>query len=113
MGYSERHPSAINSTAIHSVLTTMSTIHLKHTHALTQEQTRERVEEIAKDLNREYKIDYSWDGNRMQFRRKGASGSILLGEGFIELDIKLGMLLTPLKGKIEDTIRRDIDAKLT
>jgi putative polyhydroxyalkanoate system protein len=90
----------------------MSSIHLKHKHALGREETRKRVESIAQDLKKEYNMDYSWDDNRVNFHRKGASGSVQLGDGFIELDIKLGMLLTPLKGKIEETIRRDIKSKL-
>jgi len=90
----------------------MSKIHLKHHHNLPRDETRKRVESIAADLKREYKMDYSWDGDRVLFKRSGASGSVFVGEDFIELDIKLGMLLAPLKGKIEDTIRRDISAKL-
>ena len=90
----------------------MSNIHMKHHHTLSRDETRKRVESIAEDLKREYKMDYSWDGDRVNFRRTGASGSVLLGEDFIELDIKLSMLLAPLKGKLEDTIRRDIHSKL-
>jgi putative polyhydroxyalkanoate system protein len=90
----------------------MSSIHLKHHHSLSRDETRKRVESIAEDLKREYKMDYSWDGDRVRFKRTGASGSVLLGEDFIELEIKLGMLLAPLKGKIEDTIRRDISSRL-
>ncbi len=90
----------------------MSNIHLKHNHSLTKEETRERVEAIANDLKREYKMDYAWKGDSVHFRRSGASGTVYLGDGFIELDIKLGMLLSPLKGKIEDTIRKDIDSRM-
>lgn len=90
----------------------MPNIHLKHHHSLTRDETRERVEAIAKDLKKEYNMEYSWDGDYVRFRRSGASGFVCLGEGFVEVDIKLGMLLTPLKGKIEDTIQRDIQSKL-
>lgn len=90
----------------------MPNIHLKHSHTLTPDETRKRVEEIAQDLKREYKMDYSWDGDLVRFRRKGASGSVHLGDGFIELKIKLGMLLAPLKGKIESMIQQDIKSKM-
>ncbi len=90
----------------------MSIIHVKHNHTLTPDESRIRVEAIARDLKREYKMDYSWDGNRLHFRRKGASGHAHLGDGYIELEIKLGMLLAPLKRKIEATIRKDIDSKM-
>jgi putative polyhydroxyalkanoate system protein len=90
----------------------MSEIHLKQSHSLTRDETRKRVEAIAKELKRAYKMEYAWDGDHVRFRRTGASGWLYLGEGFIELEIKLGMLLAPLKGKIEEAIRRDIQSKI-
>lgn len=90
----------------------MPTIHLKHNHLLTPNETRIRVEAIARDLKKEYKLDYAWDGDRMRFRRSGATGYAYIGDGFIEIELKLGMLLAPLKGKIEAAIWRDINAKM-
>lgn len=91
----------------------MSKIHVKHKHALSPKETRNRVEEIAKDLKKEYKIDYAWKGDRLLFRRSGAAGNLDLGDGFIELDIKLGLVLAPLKGKIEQAIKQNIAAKMS
>ena len=90
----------------------MPNIHLKQHHALSKDEIRKRVEAVAKDLKKKYDMDYSWDGDRVQFKRSGASGLLSLGSDFVEVDIKLGMLLAPLKGKIEDTLRRDIQTKL-
>ena len=91
----------------------MSNIHVKYKHSLTPQETRERVEEIAKGLKKEYKIDYAWKGDRLLFKRSGAAGNVDLGDGFIELNIKLGMVLAPLKGKIEKTIKQNIQAELS
>lgn len=90
----------------------MPNIHLKHHHSLSKDETRKRVEAVARDLKKGYKMDYSWDGDFVRFKRTGASGALHLGEGFVEVDIKLGMVLAPLKGKIEDSIKRDIQTKL-
>jgi putative polyhydroxyalkanoate system protein len=91
----------------------MSKIHMKYKHALDPQETRDRVEEIAKDLKREYKIDYAWKGDRLLFRRSGAAGNLDLGDGFIELDINLGLVLSPMKGKIEQAIKQNIAAKMS
>lgn len=91
----------------------MSNIHIKYKHSLDREQTRQRVEEIAKDLKKEYKMDYAWKGDRLLFKRSGAAGSLDLGDGFIELNIKLGLVLAPLKGKIEKTIKQNIVAEMS
>ena len=91
----------------------MSKIHVKYKHVLSPDETRKRVEEIAKELKKEYKIDYVWKGDRLLFKRSGAAGSLDLGDGFIELDIKLGMVLAPMKGKIEKTIKQNIVAEMS
>jgi len=87
----------------------MSNIHIKHRYTLMPDEARKRVEEIAKDLKTEYKIDYSWEGDHLHFRRSGASGSLEMGEGILELKIKLGMILKPMKGKIEHSIRKNLE----
>lgn len=91
----------------------MSNIHVTYKHTLSPQETRRRVEEIAKGLKKEYKIDYAWKGDRLLFKRTGAAGRVDFGDGFIELEIKLGMVLAPLKGKIEKTIRRNIAAEMS
>lgn len=91
----------------------MSNIHIKHKHSLSHEETRQRVEELANDLKKSYKINYAWKGDRLHFRRSGATGYLELGDGFIELRIKLGLVLAPLKGKIEKTIRQDMSVEMS
>lgn len=91
----------------------MSNIHIKQKHALSNDETRKRVEKIAKGLKKDYKIDYAWKGNRLNFRRSGAAGYLDLGEDYIELNMKLGLVLAPLKGKIEKAIKQDIAAEMS
>ena len=90
----------------------MSNIHVKYKHSLSPQETRKRVEEIAKGLKKEYKIDYAWKGDRLMFKRSGAAGNVDLGDGFIELNIKLGLMLSPMKGKIEESIKKNLDLAL-
>ncbi len=87
----------------------MSNIHIKHSYSLMPDEARKRVQEIARDLKKEYKIDYSWEGDHLHFRRSGASGSLEMGDGSLELKIKLGMILRPMKGKIEHSIRKNLE----
>lgn len=90
----------------------MAKIHIKRSHNLSQDEARARVEEIAEDLKTKLDAEYAWEGDSLQFHRSGASGSIDLGDGFIELNIKLGMLLTPMKARIEDSIREHVNVAL-
>ena len=91
----------------------MSIIHIKQQHALGREETRQRVEGIAKDLKKEYRINYSWKGDQLQFKRSGATGFLGLGDGVVEVKIKLGLILAPLKGKIEAAIKKNMAKELS
>jgi putative polyhydroxyalkanoate system protein len=90
----------------------MAKIHIKRSHNLSRDEARVRVEEIAKELKDKIDADYAWNGDSLKFQRSGASGSIDVGDGVVELNVKLGMLLTPMKGKIEDTVRKHMDVAL-
>lgn len=83
----------------------MSKIHIKRSHKLSRDEARARVEDIAKDLKKKLDADYAWKGDSLKFKRTGASGSIDVGDDFIDINIELGMLLSPMKGKIEKSIK--------
>lgn len=90
----------------------MAKIHIKRLHKLPRDEARARVEEIAESLKKKLDAEYAWKGDSLRFHRSGASGSIDLGDGYIDLNIKLSMLLVPMKGKIEQSIRENINAAL-
>lgn len=90
----------------------MANIHIKQQHNLAHDEARKRVEEIARDLKKKLNTDYAWKGESLRFKRSGASGSIDLSDEFIELNIKLGMLLAPMKGKIESAIKEKLELAL-
>ncbi len=91
----------------------MSKIHIKRQHRVPREELRKRVEHLAEDLKSRLNVDYAWKGDSLQFKRSGASGSIDLAEDVIELNIKLGLMLAPMKGKIEETVKKNLDLALT
>ena len=86
----------------------MSTIHIKYRHGLTRAATQQRVDQIARHLKAKYKGAYSWHGDSLRFQRSGTYGSVELGDGYVELRVKLGLLLVPKKDEIEALIRQHI-----
>ncbi|MFM1892288.1 MAG: hypothetical protein RLZ44_1365 [Pseudomonadota bacterium] len=90
----------------------MAVIKVKRRHKLGAEQARSTVEDLAKKLQKELDAKCHWEGDTLRFSRAGASGHIDVKERELEVEIKLGMLLSPLKGKIEQTIREEIDKHL-
>ncbi|MCB1858468.1 MAG: polyhydroxyalkanoic acid system family protein [Gammaproteobacteria bacterium] len=86
----------------------MARIHLKHHHGLRREETHLRLERIARQLKHRYPIDYIWKGHRLYARYRGLSASVYLGEGWLELQIKLSLLFIPMRDRIERAIHRNL-----
>ena len=86
----------------------MPSIHIKHRHSLKTSETRERVDRVAKYLKSKYKVNYSWDGDHLQSKHKGAFIHVFLAEGSIELKIQLSRLFAPLTGRIERAVRKNL-----
>ena len=90
----------------------MTDIHIERRHQLGLEKARAQVEGIADLLRDELQADCQWSGNKLVFKRPGASGTIDVGSDQIEIDIELGMVLAFLKGAIEERINRRLDLAL-
>jgi putative polyhydroxyalkanoate system protein len=90
----------------------MANIHITRRHGLGLERARAEVQGIAETLARDLQARYEWQGDELHFKRSGASGRIALDEDRVELRIHLGLLLSPLKGTIEETVRTRLDEAL-
>ena len=90
----------------------MAKIHFLREHQLDRDAARAEMQKLADKLAGELSASYKWSGDRLEFWRSGADGYVDVGDGKIELEIKLGMLLMPLKGKIESTLRDYLDQHL-
>lgn len=90
----------------------MATIHITKTHQLDHEAVRANVQELADTLADKLSAEYRWENDRLVFKRSGASGFVRLGDQEVEVEIKLGILLTPLKGNIEKTITEYLEQRL-
>ncbi len=56
--------------------------------------------------------EYQWEKDRLVFKRSGANGFVRIGNQEVEVEVKLGMLLRPLKGTIEKTISDYLEERL-
>ena len=90
----------------------MTAINIHRKHNLSEPAIRARIEELATELSSSLSAQCHWQGDRLEFKRSGASGYIRQHPGEIEVQIKLGMMLKPLRGKIEETVSRHLDEAL-
>ena len=90
----------------------MSTIQIRHPHALTPAQARQAVEDFAIKLGQRFGLDYRWEGDTLHFKRSGVDGRIALQPGQLLIDAQLGLLFSAMKGTIEQEMRRVLAERL-
>lgn len=90
----------------------MATIHIKRKHHLDHESVRKEVQDLAEKLSKDLSASYKWQGDRLTFKRSGASGHIDISGDEVDVEIKLGLVLTPLKGTVEKTVTTYLDERL-
>lgn len=91
----------------------MATIRIKKEHHLNAITVRKEIQNLAEKLSKDLSADYSWDGDRLIFKRTGAKGHIDIGEREVDIEIKLSMVLTPLKSSVEKTVTSYLDKRLS
>jgi putative polyhydroxyalkanoate system protein len=87
-------------------------IHIERQHGLGLEEARRQIDQVADTLRDQLQARFHWEGDRLEFERPGAHGVIEVAENRVTLDIRLGLLLRPIKGTIERTITEQLDSHL-
>ncbi len=90
----------------------MADIELDREHALGAEGATDRLKGIEDKLKEKYGVTLDWRGSLADVRGKGVSGTIKVEETRVALQLKLGLILKPLKGKIREGIEKQVDKAL-
>ncbi len=87
----------------------MPKIDIRRPHQLPIAEARAVVDQVAARMHEKFGMDGRWQGDTLLFSRPGVSGSIAVGSDAIQVKAELGLLLAPLKGMVEQEIRRKLD----
>ncbi len=87
----------------------MSDIQIRRQHGKSLADARAAAEHMACELEEEFALDYTWNGDHLRFKRPGVSGELLLDEHEVTLTIHLGFLLFAVKPAIERAIHKYFD----
>ena len=82
----------------------MPKIDIHRPHQLTVAEARAVVDQVAARMREKFGMDGQWEGDTLRFSRPGVNGS-----DAIQVTAELGMMLAPLKGMVEQEIRRKLD----
>ncbi|BFI96335.1 MAG: polyhydroxyalkanoic acid system family protein [Rhodanobacter sp.] len=87
----------------------MPSIDIQRAHALPLPEARAVVEKVAARMREKFDMAGRWEGDTLHFSRPGVNGRIAVAGDAVHVHAELGMLLSPLKGMIEQEIRRKLD----
>lgn len=87
----------------------MPSIDIRRPHQLPIPEARAVVDKVAARMQEKFGMVGQWQGDTLNFSRSGVTGSIAVGSDVIAVKAELGMMLTPLKGMVEQEIRRKLD----
>ncbi|HYQ72946.1 MAG TPA: polyhydroxyalkanoic acid system family protein [Gammaproteobacteria bacterium] len=87
----------------------MSQIHIRKKHKLDHALARKTAEVLAERLASEYNARYQWHNDELQFESTAVNGKLHVSKDEVDIKVSLGMLLRPLKGRIENSIRSRLD----
>jgi putative polyhydroxyalkanoate system protein len=82
----------------------MAKISIRHEHSQPEREVREVLNRLTDELHKEYQITSVWHGNRIEFHRSGASGTLTLHPHQVDIEIKLNMMLSMFERKIREVI---------
>lgn len=91
----------------------MATIDIVRTHSLGRAEARKAVDQIAADISSELQADLEWQGDSLSIERSGAKGRIDVEDASVRINIELGLLLSPLRGMIEQRVNAYLDRYLS
>ncbi|KAA3625813.1 MAG: polyhydroxyalkanoic acid system protein, partial [Proteobacteria bacterium] len=75
---------------------------------LGYEKAIEMTDRLAGELSREFDARCDWHGDELRFARAGANGRVCISDDEVRVEMKLGILLSPLKGKMERAINEKL-----
>ena len=90
----------------------MSEIKFKRSHHLALKDARKVAQQAADKLGEEYDLQSEWEGDTLHFHRSGVDGHMHVTASHIDLNVKLGFLLSAFRSSFEHHIENNLDKLL-
>jgi putative polyhydroxyalkanoate system protein len=87
----------------------MADIEVQRDHALGLKKAKAAAQKVADEMAENFDMESEWEGNTLHFSRSGVSGELTVTKNSVQMNAKLGFLLTAFKPKIEAQIEKNFD----
>ncbi|MFC1665857.1 polyhydroxyalkanoic acid system family protein [Pseudomonadota bacterium] len=88
-------------------------IDISREHRVGLDETKNRVEDFAQKLQKDFAVNYHWDDDTVRFKRTMVEGCIDVEDSCVRVRVKLGLAFKPMKGEIQKKINRYMDKVIT
>lgn len=86
----------------------MADISITQKHKLSHKKAKAAAQKVANQLSEEYGVSAEWDGDVLNFKRSGVSGSLEVSAKQAQLDITLGFMFKAFSSTIEEHIHSNM-----
>jgi putative polyhydroxyalkanoate system protein len=95
----------------------MATIDVQHEHSLSKDEAKKKAEDLAKNMQTMFNLDWAWTGDTIQFQApkgvaRGTRGAVSVGDHDVHVAIDLPFMLRPMRATIESELHRQLDSLL-
>ncbi len=90
----------------------MASISIRRRHQLGLDRARDLIGQLALSLEKDLNARWSWQGDELRFERTGASGLVRVGDDQLDVEVRLGLVLRPLRETIAAQISDRLDRLL-
>lgn len=87
----------------------MADISIRQSHQLTAEKARDAAQKVADEMATDFDMAIGWEGDVLNFKRSGVSGTLTLLEREAQLDITLGFMLKGFADQIAEKVGHNME----
>ncbi len=85
---------------------------IERSHKLGKDEAKRRVERIRSDVQAQYGLATSWDGDDLRVSGTGVTGQISVNDQRVLVDVRLGLAMMMMEGPIRTHISAAMDKHL-
>jgi len=88
----------------------MPKISISRNHSLSPAVLKQRLVDLGEKLQTKYQAKTSWEGEKtMNVKGPGVEGKLSISDTKVDVNLDIGFLLSPMKGKIEEALTKELD----
>lgn len=87
----------------------MPKLEINQKHSVTAAEAKAKLSALSQELSEKYGLASKWHSDtEAKVERTGATGTIKIEPANINVKLDLALMLSPIKGKVEEKIREEL-----